>query len=135
MEAGWTVSAVLAHVAFWDRRALTLIRKWKQTGIQPSPVDTDIINETSRMLCLAVPPGAIRKLVEEASTELDREIERLEPAMLEEISLHNTIIHLDRAEHRHLHRADIERVLGFRTTQPLILPEDRGTAPTIPARK
>jgi len=27
LEAGWTVSAVLAHLAFWDQRALTLLKK------------------------------------------------------------------------------------------------------------
>jgi hypothetical protein len=30
MPAGWTVSAVLAHLAFWDLRALTLIQKWQK---------------------------------------------------------------------------------------------------------
>ena len=33
MEAGWTVAAVLAHLAFWDQRAITLIEKWKQEGV------------------------------------------------------------------------------------------------------
>ena len=27
LEAGWTVSAVLAHLAFWDQRALVLLDK------------------------------------------------------------------------------------------------------------
>ena len=29
LEAGWTVSAVLAHLAFWDHRSLTLLEKWQ----------------------------------------------------------------------------------------------------------
>ena len=30
LDAGWTVAAVLAHVAFWDQRALTLIERWER---------------------------------------------------------------------------------------------------------
>ena len=28
MPAGWTVAAVLAHIGFWDARAMFLLDKW-----------------------------------------------------------------------------------------------------------
>lgn len=36
---GWTVAAILAHLAFWDNRALELIRRWKNVGVGRSPID------------------------------------------------------------------------------------------------
>src|SRR3972149_9971939 len=33
---GWTVGAALAHLAFWDRRALVLLTRWKDRGPSPS---------------------------------------------------------------------------------------------------
>jgi hypothetical protein len=56
LEAGWTVSGVLGHLAFWDQRALTLLQKWRQEGIGPSPIDTDLVNEAMRLHCLAILP-------------------------------------------------------------------------------
>ena len=32
MPAGWTVAAVLAHVGFWDARAIHFIDKWGPSG-------------------------------------------------------------------------------------------------------
>ena len=29
---GWTVGAILAHLAFWDYRVLGLILRWKKEG-------------------------------------------------------------------------------------------------------
>ncbi len=57
MEAGWTVSAVLAHLAFWDIRIVTLLEKYRsERNVTPSEVDGDVINEVSRRLLLAIPP-------------------------------------------------------------------------------
>ncbi len=29
-KEGWTIAAVLAHLAFWDERRLALVQKWQQ---------------------------------------------------------------------------------------------------------
>jgi hypothetical protein len=34
-KEGWTIAVALAHIAFWDRHRLGLIRKWKQEGVEP----------------------------------------------------------------------------------------------------
>src|SRR5262249_30117056 len=39
MEAGWTVAAVLAHLAFWDYRIVTLLDRWNAGGTPPSSID------------------------------------------------------------------------------------------------
>jgi len=57
LDAGWTVSAVLAHLAFWDIRAVVLLKKWELEGIGPSPIDTDVVNEVVRYHCLLIAPA------------------------------------------------------------------------------
>ena len=111
MEAGWTVSAVLAHLAFWDQRAITLIEKWEQEGVSGSEIDVDVVNEVTRRLCLAIPP---RKAVELAITiadELDQLIADLNPNMVDAILTKGTTVKLNRADHRRAHLGEIEKVL------------------------
>ncbi len=113
LEAGWTVSAVLAHLAFWDRRALILIEKWKKEGVGPSPMDTDIVNETTRGLCLAIPPRAAADLALSAASAIDQAIEQLSPEMVKEIETVGTTVRLDRARHRRTHLDQIMAALGI----------------------
>ena len=40
MEAGWTVAGVLAHLAFWDFRIVTLLDRGVPTAAAPRPVST-----------------------------------------------------------------------------------------------
>src|SRR5262249_61752566 len=67
LEAGWTVGAVLAHLAFWDQRALLLIERWEKEGPHAVPrsidgKDVDWINDSAKALCLALAPRAAARL-------------------------------------------------------------------------
>jgi hypothetical protein len=33
---GWTVAITLAHLAFWDRQRLALLRRWERDGVTPA---------------------------------------------------------------------------------------------------
>jgi hypothetical protein len=112
MDAGWTAAAILAHLAFWDARAITLIRKWQKEGVGESPVDTDVINEATRGLCLAIPPRAAAALALEKASELDATIEKLSPEWVERIATIGTTVHLKRFQHRKEHLGEIEKALG-----------------------
>ncbi len=107
---GWTVAAVLAHLAFWDQRALILIAKYKRGAVTPSPADTDVINDTVRVLGLAIPPRAAATLAVESAEAIDRELEQLTDTLLAEIAQINAV-RLDRAKHRREHLDQIERAL------------------------
>ncbi len=111
MEAGWTVSAVLAHLAFWDLRAITLIEKWKREGVGDSPMDTDVVNETTRRLCLSIPPKAAVQLTLSAADEIDGLIKSLSPEMVEAIQTKGRTVRLNRADHRRTHLGEIEKTL------------------------
>jgi hypothetical protein len=112
MVAGWTVSAALAHLAFWDARAILLIEKWQREGIGPSPEDIDIINDAAKELCLAIPPRKAAELAVQKSLEINRLIETLSPEMAEQIQATGTAVHLTRFEHKRMHLMEIEQVAG-----------------------
>lgn len=113
LEAGWTVSAVLAHLAFWDNRALILIEKWKKEGIGPSPIDFDVINEAKRLLCLAIPPRTAAEMAVTYAEKIDDVIAELSPQSFEDIKQNGTTVHLKRADHRKDHLTQIEAALGL----------------------
>ena len=113
MEAGWTVSAVLAHLAFWDQRAITLIGKWKKEEVGPSPIDTDVVNEATRRLCLAIPPRQAAELAVVLANEVDQLIASLSPEMVEAIQARGTTVKLRRADHRRAHLGEIAKALEF----------------------
>jgi hypothetical protein len=114
MDAGWTPAAVLAHLAFWDTRAVILIRKWQKEGVGDSPTDTDVINEATRELCLAIRPRAAAALALEKAKELDGIISALSPEWVDRIVEIGKTVHLKRFPHRKEHLDEIERVLGKR---------------------
>jgi len=75
-EEGWTIAVALAHLAFWDKRRLVLVRKWKQEGVTPTPViDEDLINDTLVPFLLAIPPRKAAELATLMAETLDRELE------------------------------------------------------------
>jgi hypothetical protein len=112
MAAGWTPAAMLAHLAFWDRRAITLIRKWQKEGIGESPVDVDVVNEATRGLCLAIPPRAAAALALEEAAKLDDIIAALSPEWADRIVTIGMTVHLKRFPHRKEHLDEIEKALG-----------------------
>ena len=113
LDAGWTVSAVLAHLAFWDHRALVLIEKWGKEGIGPSPMDTDIVSEATRLLCLAIPPRAAAELAISCAQNIDQALERISPAMAADMERIGETVRLNRADHRRNHLGQIEKALGI----------------------
>jgi len=112
MPAGWTVSGVLCHLTFWDQRALTLLDKWEKDGIEYSTIDTDVVNEVTRSLCLAVPPEQAVVLFLRTAETLDGRISGLEPSRIIDIEEKGKNVRLLRADHREMHLADIKKVLG-----------------------
>jgi hypothetical protein len=117
MEAGWTVSAVLAHLAFWDIRAYILITQWNRSGVGPSAIDTDVINEVTRELCLAIPPRAAAQLALDKALALDNLLAALKPELIEAIRTVGTTVHLERSAHRRLHLEEIEKTLSARLSR------------------
>jgi hypothetical protein len=112
----WSVGALLAHVAFWDR---LVIERWTQAiadgatvPVSLSDVLTDLINGASLAQWSAMPgPLAGREAIA-AAEAVDAYVEGLEEARItaaEEAGLGRLI---DRSRHRVEHLDAIEAVLG-----------------------
>ena len=112
MDAGWTVAAVLCHLAFWDLRVVNLIRVWEGKGAGPSQMDTDIANESMRELLLAIPPRAAVELAIDAATRAEKTVAALSPAQVADIESHGSPVRLNRSIHWRTHLGEIDQALG-----------------------
>jgi hypothetical protein len=108
---GWTVAATLVHLAFWDLRAITLIDRFEQEGVRPSPVDVDVVNDTVHALAQSIPPRAAAQLVVRAAEMVDRRIAALPDSVLEAVVAADNPFNLERHRHRAEHLVEMERAL------------------------
>ena len=111
-EYGWTVSALLAHLAFWDNRVLALLRRWKAAGVDESPVDSEAMNEALKPLCLAMDPRTAVEVCLAAAAAVDAELEQVTPELYAAIEASPTHFRFNRGLHRNDHLDDIERLVG-----------------------
>jgi len=117
LEAGWTVAAVLAHVAFWDQRALILLQQWQKAGLAAVPhglneADTDWINDAGKPLFLAMAPRRAAETAVAIAEAVDRTIESLPDDFVARNAAAATPVSLMRADHRREHLDQIEAALG-----------------------
>jgi hypothetical protein len=108
---GWTVAALLAHLAFWDYRVVALLHRWQAEGVDESPIDSDAMNDALKPLCLALEPRAAVELCISAAEIADSEVERISTGLIAEIEASPTHFRFNRALHRNDHLSEIERIL------------------------
>ncbi len=116
MPAGWTVAAVLAHLAFWDQRIVVLVDAWQRAGATqvPSTVadhDVDWINDAGKPMLLALPPRAAARLAVAAAEAADARVAGLKDEFLTANAAAGGPINPLRATHRKEHLDEIERGL------------------------
>ena len=117
MEAVWTVAGVLAHLAFWDFRVVTLLELWGPDGRGPAPrvydeTAVDWINDASKPLCNGLAPQAAARMAIEAALTADQRVAGLTEAQLATNQAAGNPISVRRAEHRREHLDEIERALA-----------------------
>jgi hypothetical protein len=86
MPAGWTVSAVLGHLAFWDQRVGVVLDMVEQ-GVKPPEYDegsVDWINDTAKRFLLAMDPREMALLAVQIATQTDERVAGLSDEVLEE---------------------------------------------------
>ena len=114
MWEGWTIAAALAHLAFWDQRALVLMKKWKISGVASSPIDDDVTNDSILPLCSAISPRVAARLAVTAAEAIDFELENAGDDLITDIWQLGEKFRLYRSEHRKLHLDQIEGLLNVR---------------------
>jgi hypothetical protein len=114
MPAGWTVAAVLAHLAFWDQR-IVLLSEQLRRGASVPPADAGSvgwINDAAKPAQLALPPRRAATLAVEAARAADQAVAALSDELLAKNAAAGSPINLVRAEHRREHLDEIERALA-----------------------
>jgi mycothiol maleylpyruvate isomerase-like protein len=119
MPAGWTVAAVLAHVAFWDQRLLVLLEQHAPPGGATLPAavresDVHWINDAAKPLMLALSPRVAADLAVSTAEAVDRRIEALPDDFVARNAAAGSPLNLLRAEHRRQHLDEIARALSPR---------------------
>jgi hypothetical protein len=116
LDPDWTGTALLAHVAFWDR---LLVARWAlatERG-QALPVSfgrdlTDLVNGALLPEWRAMAPATALDLAIAAAEAIDRAIAALDPARIAAALDANQPRLVDRSQHRIEHMAAVEAALG-----------------------
>lgn len=109
----WTVSIVLAHLAFWDRRGLYMLDLTERNGKFFIPEVDIFVNDLSLPLWAAIPPREAGRIAIETAAALDQRLEAFPIAFLEEISAYR-YRWVDRSIHRNQHLDEAEAALRQR---------------------
>jgi hypothetical protein len=113
-KEGWTVAVALAHLAFWDKRRLSLLRKWQQQGVKSPLMDdeaVDVINDALLPFFLELPPRKAAEFLVTMAEEIDAELQKLSSDLVNEINNLGDRHALNRSIHRKMHLDEIEILL------------------------
>jgi len=114
-EYGWTVAALLAHLAFWDQRMIVILRRWQTEGFDPSPIDSAAVNDALKVICHALEPRTAIELCLSSAEAADAELATLTSELVKQIEEHaeatSTQFRMNRTLHRDGHLNDIEALL------------------------
>jgi uncharacterized damage-inducible protein DinB len=112
---GWTVAALLAHLALLDQLRLEGWVKQEQSSEKlaffASTDELDVINAASQPMLLAIPPREAARQAIDAAESIDREIASLNPRLVESYLSTGSEYDrrmLDRSIHRNMHLDEIE---------------------------
>jgi uncharacterized damage-inducible protein DinB len=116
MPAGWTVGAILAHLAFWDQRILALLERWEDSPSAIPPIeneaDVDWINDATKPLFLALAPRRAADLAVTTAEAVDGKVAALSDDFLARNEAAGSPLNTLRAEHRREHLREIEQIFG-----------------------
>jgi hypothetical protein len=114
-DYGWTVAALLAHMAFWDQRMIVILRRWLEEGFDPSPIDSAAVNDALRVICHALEPRTAVELCLSYAEAVDAEFDALTADLTKQLEEHaaatETQFRMNRSLHRNAHLNDIEALL------------------------
>lgn len=114
MAGGWTASALLAHIAFWDRLATVRLEKYLRDGQPPvtaPPALSDLINGAGMRQWKDTPPAIAGKQARDAAEAMDRLVESITADKFAALKTFDLPQVYDRAAHRKQHLDEIERAL------------------------
>lgn len=109
---GWTVAGALAHVAFWDRQRLFLMRRWAAGGEATGAYDGDVFNGALQPLLELIPPEQAAEAALRAAEEVDALLLEVTDEVIEAALARPDAPNLDRGSHRAHHLDRVEQALA-----------------------
>ena len=108
---GWTVAGCLAHLAFWDRQRLCLMRRWAAGDIRSGAYDGDVFNDAAQPLLEMIPPERAAVAALAAAEEVDAFLLEVSDEVVEMALARPDAPNLDRGSHRQHHLDLVEKAL------------------------
>jgi hypothetical protein len=112
MPNEWSVAGVLAHVAFWDRQKLCLMRRWAAGDIATGAYDGETFNAALQPLLELIPPERAAAAAVQAAQEVDALLLEVSDEVVEAALARPDAPNLDRGSHREDHLDRVERALA-----------------------
>jgi hypothetical protein len=115
-DYGWTVAALLAHLAFWDQRMIMILKRWRKEGLDASLIDSGVVNDSLRVICHALEPRQAIELCLSSAEAADAALATLTVEEVKKLEEHaaatDTQFRMNRSLHRDGHLNDIEALLA-----------------------
>src|SRR5262245_44539247 len=111
LPRGWTVAVALAHLAFWDRQRLCLMRLWAIGQPARGGYDGEVFNETLHPFLEMIPPERAAAAAGQAAEEVDAFLLAVPDDVVADALGRPDPPNLDRGSHRDYHLERIEQAL------------------------
>ena len=112
LPRGWTVAVALAHIAFWDRQRLCLMRRWAAGDSCHGGYDGEVFNEVLLPFLEMIPADRVAALAVETAEEVDAFLLAVPDEVVEAALARPDRPNLDRGMHREYDLDRIERALA-----------------------
>lgn len=109
---GWTVAGAFAHMAFWDRQRLCLMRRWAAGDMCSGAYDGELFNETMQPLLELIQPERATAAALRAAEEVDAFLLEVSDEVVQVALSRPDAPNLDRGSHRRYHLDQVERALA-----------------------
>ena len=109
---GWTVAGALAHVAFWDRQRLCLMRRWAAGDDCTGDYAGDVFNDSVQPLLEMIPHEQAAAAAVQIAEEIDAFLLSVPTDVVEAALARSDAPNLDRGSHRAHHLDVIKRALA-----------------------
>jgi hypothetical protein len=109
---GWAVAVALAHVAFWDRQRLCLMRRWAAADWCNGGYDGELFNEVLLPFLEAIPPDRAAEMALKTAEEVDAFLLTVPDEVVGAALARPDRPNLDRGSHREGHLDQIEQALA-----------------------
>ncbi len=109
---GWTVAGALAHLAFWDRHRLCLMRRWAAGDFATGAYHGDVFNDAAQPLLEMIPPERAAKAALAAAEEIDALLLEVSDEVVDQALARPDAPNLDRGSHRAHHLDQVEKALA-----------------------